>query len=94
MLSDLSQKKELVTGLCESGLKDIELGSFVRPDAIPQLKDTAQLFSELLEWKNQNYSDCRFWAFVPNMKGLEKARDYQKLFPVICRTLLRYTGGV
>lgn len=59
--------------LAEAGHKHIELTSFVRPDAIPQLADS----TELVEMVNHHRfaPDIQFSALVPNMKGLEKALE-------------------
>lgn len=63
-------KFRFVQMLAESGLRDIELTSFVRPDAIPQLADAVELVGML---RAQPIPHVRFSALVPNMKGLEKA---------------------
>jgi hydroxymethylglutaryl-CoA lyase len=58
--------------LAEAGLRDIEVGSFVRDDRIPQLKNTAEVVRRTLPLKKK-YKDLRLWAFVPNQVGLEQA---------------------
>src|SRR5215470_5135105 len=54
--------------LSEAGLTTIEVGSFVRPDRIPQLTDTAEVFQRL-----RKRPGVRYVALVPNEKGLERA---------------------
>ena len=64
-------KFQLIKRLCESGVKQLELTSFVRPDAIPQLNDAAELVPMVLkaDWAKE----VRFSCLVPNEKGMEKA---------------------
>jgi hydroxymethylglutaryl-CoA lyase len=69
----LEDKKTFVTGLAAAGLRQIELGAFVRPDKVPQMADTDELYRLLQsgEWSLREPLD--FWALVPNEKGLERA---------------------
>jgi isopropylmalate/homocitrate/citramalate synthase len=53
-----------------AGLQTIEVGSFVRPDRIPQLTDTAEVFRRLTK-----RAGVRYVALVPNEKGLERALE-------------------
>ena len=64
-------KFQFIKRLCESGVKQLELTSFVRPDAIPQLNDAAELVPMVLkaDWAKE----VRFSCLVPNEKGMEKA---------------------
>jgi hydroxymethylglutaryl-CoA lyase len=62
------QKFEFILSLLKSGLKNIEVTSFVRPDRIPQLSDSEEL-SILLK----DYFPGRFSCLTPNKKGYEKA---------------------
>jgi hydroxymethylglutaryl-CoA lyase len=61
-------KVRLVSALATSGLKRIELGSFVRPDWIPQLADT-----DLVARQAPKLPGVRYSALVPNRTGLERA---------------------
>jgi isopropylmalate/homocitrate/citramalate synthase len=54
--------------LSEAGFDTIEVGSFVRPDRIPQLADTEAVFARL-----EKRPGVRYVALVPNEKGLERA---------------------
>ena len=56
--------------LSNAGLCQIEAGSFVSPSRIPQLADTDQVFKGL-----SANSAVRYFALVPNVKGLEDAID-------------------
>ena len=42
---DLAHKVELIARLGEAGFSRIEAGSFVSPKAIPQMQETADVFS-------------------------------------------------
>jgi isopropylmalate/homocitrate/citramalate synthase len=54
--------------LTEAGFDTIEVGSFVRPDRIPQLADTEIVFARI-----RRRPGVRYVALVPNAKGLERA---------------------
>jgi isopropylmalate/homocitrate/citramalate synthase len=56
--------------LAESGLKDIEITSFVHPKVIPQLSDAEDVIKGLRQFEGVAYS-----ALVPNLKGLQRAID-------------------
>ncbi len=62
------EKVRLIQALVASGLRDVEVTSFVRADRIPQLADAADVLAALPE-----SSDVRFWALVPNTRGFERA---------------------
>ena len=44
---DLEQRKSFVDVLVRSGLKNIEIGSFVSPKAVPQMAGTGELLQSL-----------------------------------------------
>ena len=54
--------------LAAAGLTTLEAGSFVRPDRVPQLADSDELFARLAPAEG-----VRYVALVPNLKGLERA---------------------
>jgi hydroxymethylglutaryl-CoA lyase len=64
----LESKLRLVTALAAAGLSRIELGSFVRPDWIPQLADTDELARRV-----PRSPGVRYAALVPNRTGLDRA---------------------
>lgn len=71
-----SEKLELIEGLLAAGLRDIEIGAFVRPDRVPQMAGTDELFrSAKLAALSLAYPDSRFWALVPNERGLDRALE-------------------
>lgn len=71
-----ADKIEFIEGLTNAGLVDIEIGAFVRPDRVPQMADTDDLFRnpkiEALKRKGK-----RLWALVPNTQGLERAKKVE-----------------
>ncbi len=67
----VEEKVNLVNRLVQAGAKDIEIGSFVHPTWIPQMANTDELARKLTQ--NAPESDVRYWALVPNLKGLERA---------------------
>jgi len=66
---DLDQRRSFVDALVRSGLKNIEIGSFVSPKAVPQMAGTGELLQSLSQAKDLTYS-----VLVPNQKGYEFAR--------------------
>lgn len=70
----VAEKLEMIDGLLLAGIRDIEVGAFVRPDRIPQMADTEEIYrsDQMKGWREQ-YPDARFWSLVPNQKGLDRA---------------------
>lgn len=64
-------KKEIIDGLIASGIKHIEITSFVSPKAIPQLRDAQDIAKACLE----TYPNVDFLALVPNLRGAQTAAD-------------------
>jgi hydroxymethylglutaryl-CoA lyase len=62
-------KVELVDRLARSGLRRIEITSFVSPHWIPQLADADQVAGQVAR-----YDGVRYSALVPNLKGYERLR--------------------
>mgnify|MGYP001330822297 CR=1 FL=1 len=62
-------KVSFVDGLSETGVAEIEAGSFVSPRVIPQLADSDEVFRKINRKPGVVYS-----ALVPNERGLERAR--------------------
>ncbi|MCS7236234.1 MAG: hydroxymethylglutaryl-CoA lyase [Armatimonadetes bacterium] len=61
-------KVAFIEALAEGGLRWIEVGSFVRPDRVPQMADTVEVFRRL-----KPRQDVTYLALVPNLRGLERA---------------------
>ncbi|MFP4598822.1 MAG: hydroxymethylglutaryl-CoA lyase [Persicimonas sp.] len=70
IILEVDQKVELIERLVDAGVSDIELGSFVRSDWVPQMADTAEVARRL-----RRKEGVRYWALVPNRTGLERALD-------------------
>lgn len=62
-------KVTFVNALSQSGVAEIEAGSFVSPRAVPQLADSDEVFHRIERRPGVVYS-----ALVPNERGLERAR--------------------
>ena len=69
----LEVKAELIQRLARAGLQRIEIGSFVRPDLIPQMADSKQVVERTLSGFNTAKRAPRFSALVPNEKGMGEA---------------------
>ena len=69
MLS-VQEKVAFIDRLCRCGLTEVEAGSFVRPDVIPQLANSKEVFQEIERVPGVIYS-----ALVPNIRGLESALE-------------------
>lgn len=66
-------KFQFISMLGESGLKSIEVTSFVKAPAIPQMADATELFTRV---KNELlYPGVSFPCLVPNIKGYETAKS-------------------
>lgn len=63
-------KIEMIESLVAAGLRDIEIGSFVHPKWVPQMADTLAVAKGITR-----HPDGRYWALVPNLKGLEFAHQ-------------------
>ena len=61
-------KVEIISGLVDAGLKDIQVTSFVHPGVVPQMSDAEDLLKRLPKKRN-----VRFSALVLNEKGVERA---------------------
>ncbi len=61
-------KIDLINRLSRSGLKQIEVTSFVSPKAVPNLRDASDVFANIDRVPGVIYS-----ALVPNLRGAENA---------------------
>ncbi|MGH2957745.1 MAG: hydroxymethylglutaryl-CoA lyase [Solirubrobacterales bacterium] len=69
------EKVRLIGLLADAGLRRIEVGSFVRPDVIPQLADSDEVLSRIEPREGVAYS-----VLIPNRKGLERALERRDRF--------------
>jgi hydroxymethylglutaryl-CoA lyase len=63
-------KLSIIKELAKTGVKSMEITSFVHPKAIPQLKDAEEVVRN-----SQDFTGIKFRALVPNVKGAERAID-------------------
>jgi len=63
-----ADKVRLIGMLADSGLRRLEVTSFVRPDVIPQLADAEQVLEAVEPREGVSYS-----VLIPNEHGLERA---------------------
>jgi hydroxymethylglutaryl-CoA lyase len=62
------RKVELIDMLARTGLRRLEITSFVRPDVIPQLADAEQVLASI-----DVPEDVALGVLIPNERGLERA---------------------
>ncbi len=65
-----AEKISFIDSLSVSGLKNIEVSSFVSPKWIPALADASEVFAGIKRQNGVTYS-----ALVPNPKGYQRARE-------------------
>jgi hydroxymethylglutaryl-CoA lyase len=70
-----AEKVRLIDLLSGSGLKRLEVTSFVRPDVIPQLADAEQVLGAV-----QRRDGVSFSVLIPNERGLERALALRERF--------------
>lgn len=63
-------KIQFINELSETGLRSIEITSFVSPKWVPQMADNALVFKQVKKKDNVSYP-----VLVPNLKGLESAME-------------------
>lgn len=69
-----SEKKvHYINSLLEVGFDTLDFGSFVSPKAIPQLRDTVEVLSQL------KVSDTKLLAIVANTRGAEEASQHDRI---------------
>lgn len=62
------QKKHWIDALVASGIREIEVGSFVPARLLPQMADTSEIVRHALQHKN-----ITVMALAPNLRGVEAA---------------------
>lgn len=70
-----SDKIDLINRLAQTGLRRIEVASFVRPDVIPQLSDGVEVLRGVTV-----PADVSLMVLVPNSKGLDNALRVRDTF--------------
>ncbi len=69
-----ARKLRLAQGLIAAGVRDLELGAFVRPDRVPTMKDTDAIYRATRTGKLK-LGKTRAWALVPNEAGIDRALE-------------------
>jgi hydroxymethylglutaryl-CoA lyase len=69
------RKIELIDALARTGLRRLEVTSFVRPDVIPQLADAAEVLERIDPPAGVSVS-----VLIPNERGLENALRHRSRF--------------
>lgn len=67
----LEEKLRIIDGIVASGVKHMEMTSFVSPKAIPQLKDAIDLTKSV----HEKYPEIDFFPLVPNLHGVRTASE-------------------
>lgn len=62
-------KKNIIEGILSTGIRHVQITSFVSPKAIPQMKDAKAISDFFVE----NYPDTDLFALVPNLRGAQMA---------------------
>ena len=70
-----AQKVRLIGMLAATGLRRLEVTSFVRPDVIPQLADAERVLTSIERAEGVAYS-----VLIPNEKGLDRALAHRDRF--------------
>jgi hydroxymethylglutaryl-CoA lyase len=73
-----AEKVRLIDLLSGSGLRRLEVTSFVRPDVIPQLSDAEEVLDAV-----QRRDGASFSVLIPNERGLERALGLRDRFDEI-----------
>ena len=73
-----ADKVRLIDQLSETGLRRIEVTSFVRPEVIPQLADAEEVLATV-----QRREGVSFSVLIPNLRGLERALAMRERFEEI-----------
>lgn len=79
-------KLTFIEMLIDAGLKNIEVTSFVKPQAIPQMSDSSELFKSLKKRLGEKFHDYHFPVLIPNDKGLANALN------VGCKEIALFTA--
>jgi hydroxymethylglutaryl-CoA lyase len=68
-------KVRLINALARTGLKRLEVTSFVRADVIPQLADAVEVLQRI-----EPHDDVERSVLIPNQRGLDNALELRDLF--------------
>ncbi len=68
-------KVQYINALLRVGFDTIDFGSFVSPQAIPQMRDTAEVLTKL----DLSNTDSKLLAIVANVRGGEDASQFEEI---------------
>ncbi len=68
----VEERIQLINLLTPCGFEEIEVGSFVSPQWVPQMANTELVFRHI-----EKSDHCRYSILVPNQKGMEAAITHQ-----------------
>ena len=83
----LESKMAYIEALLESGLRDVEVGAFVREDRVPQMASSDKIFQLLAKKGYTTKRGLTLWALVPNERGMDRAIEAG------CRAIAVFTGA-
>ena len=72
-------KVRLIERLARTGLRRLEVASFVRPDVLPQLADGVEVLERI-----DVPDDVHLSVLVPNPRGLDRALEHADRFHEVC----------
>lgn len=81
-------KVAFINQLARSGLRDIEVTSFVSPNAVPQLADAAEVLRQI-----EKLPGVRYPVLIPNLKGLERWLECAESLPGENRAIALFTAA-
>ncbi|MFH2141327.1 MAG: hydroxymethylglutaryl-CoA lyase [Bacteroidota bacterium] len=70
-----SKKVTYINSLLKVGFDTIDFGSFVSPQAIPQMKDTAEVLKKL----DMSQTTSKLLAIIGNTRGATEAASYEQI---------------
>lgn len=70
----VDDKLALIDALCDAGLREVEVGSFVKPDAVPQMANSGEVIARLPRREGMTWR-----ALWLNTRGLARATEYGHL---------------
>jgi hydroxymethylglutaryl-CoA lyase len=73
-LLTVAEKVELITALVSTGIKEIEVGSLVRPDAVPQMANTSEVINQLPPAP----AGVSYRVAYLNARGLDRAKQHSE----------------
>lgn len=66
---DTGLKIQIIDSLIATGIRRMEVTSFVHPKAVPQMRDASEVVRRI------DRAGCQCFAMVPNLKGAERALE-------------------